>query len=274
MKNPRPVKRAETIFYRMRLYHNWIKRQLLNKYARGASSLLDLCCGKGGDLDKWIDNKIKYVLGYDINSDSIIEAKTRLKEKYVDDDMRVEFRVMDLAKEPIAPQIVGNVPLQFDVVTSMFAFHYMFATEESFETILTTIKNNLKIGGWFIGCLFDNKAVTELLVSNTDGIENDRFESPDGSFRIVRKGPHSRYLFGNRIEVFMNETVLDAPTDEFLVDFDQLVEVFYNEGLILEETSMFDSTYATWKNEYGSDLSPVQQRISFLNRSFVFKRIS
>lgn len=271
MRTPdaRPLKRAETIFYRLRLYHNWVKRQLLNKYASGATSLLDLCCGKGGDLDKWIDNKIKRVVGYDINADSIAQAKARLREKYLEDDMKIHFKVQDLAKEPVVQEITSEGPLQFDVVTSMFAFHYMFATEESFETILTSIKNNLKVGGCFIGCLFDNKAVTALLNAKTNGTS---FESSDGSFKIIRKNSPTRYLFGNKIEVFMNETVLDEPTDEFLVDFDQLVEVFANEGLILEETSMFDAGYSTWKAEYGDDLSATQQSISFLNRSFVFRR--
>ncbi len=270
----RPLKRAETVFYRLRLYHNWIKRQVLNKYAGGVASLLDLCCGKGGDLDKWISGKIKYVVGYDINAESIREAKTRLAEKYLDDNMRVEFRVQDLSKEPVSQEMIKAEnneasPLSFDVVTSMFAFHYMFATEESFETILTSIKNNLKVGGYFIGCLFDNKAVTEMMGPNGS------FESADGSFKIVRKTPPTRYLFGNRIEVFMNETVLDLPTDEFLVDFDQLVEVFHNEGLVLEETSMFDVGYSAWREEYGNgnELSAVQQKISFLNRYFVFKRV-
>lgn len=263
----RPLKRAETVFYRLRLYHNWVKRQLLNKYANRVTSLLDLCCGKGGDLDKWIANRIKYVVGYDINAQSVAEARARLQEKYTDDDMKVQFKVQDLSKEPITQEINPLGALHFDVVTSMFAFHYMFATEESFETILASIKNNLKVGGCFIGCLFDNKAVTAFLGANSS------FESSDGAFKLIRKSQPSRYLFGNRIEVFMNETVLDAPTDEFLVDFDQLVEVFRNEGLILEETSMFDVGYSAWTAEYGSDLSSTQQRISFLNRYFVFRRV-
>jgi hypothetical protein len=199
-----------------------------------------------------------------------------LKEKYLDDDMRVEFRVQDLAKLVVPPLTndADSAPILFDVVTSMFAFHYMIATEDSFETILTSIKNNLKVGGVFIGCLFDSIAVNKLLEdSKKNGSHNNCFESADGSFRITRKTAPTRYFFGNRIEVFMNETVLDQPTDEFLVDFDQLVEVFQNEGLILEETSMFDVGYLAWSSEYGHDLSLEQQRISFLNRSFVFRRV-
>lgn len=258
----RPVKRSESIFYKMRIYHNWIKRNLISKYAKNAASLLDLSCGKGGDLDKWIANRIKYVIGYDINAESVKEAQFRLNEKYLDDNMKVDFRVLDLAQNVIP---LGT--FKFDVVTSMFAFHYMFAAENTFRTILATIKNNLKIGGYFLGCLFDNQAVDNLLGGSRC------YESEDGSFIMARKTTPTQTLFGNEIEVFMNETVLDEPTSEYLVDFPRLVEVLNNEGLSLVESSMFDKDHEIWKSRTGDNLSDTEKSISFLNRTFVFKRI-
>jgi hypothetical protein len=47
-------------------FHNKVKRLLLYRFAGGKDRLLDLACGRGGDLLKWIDCKLKYVRGYDI----------------------------------------------------------------------------------------------------------------------------------------------------------------------------------------------------------------
>ena len=59
-------------------FHNYIKRKFINKYS--GTKLLDLASGKSGDLLKWRDNpKIKNVVGYDINSESIKEGKRRYR---------------------------------------------------------------------------------------------------------------------------------------------------------------------------------------------------
>jgi mRNA (guanine-N7-)-methyltransferase len=47
-------------------YHNTVKRLLLRQFASDKERLLDLACGRGGDLLKWIDCGLKYVRGYDI----------------------------------------------------------------------------------------------------------------------------------------------------------------------------------------------------------------
>ena len=72
--------RAKSYFYNMRRFHNNVKRQLYDKYTKNIDKLLDLACGKGGDLDKWVSNNIKTVIGYDIDEKSIIEAQRRVRE--------------------------------------------------------------------------------------------------------------------------------------------------------------------------------------------------
>ncbi len=62
---------------RLRTFHNLIKKQLyeqtnlLINYSK-TKSLLDLACGKGGDIQKWLLlNNIKYILEVDYNIESI-----------------------------------------------------------------------------------------------------------------------------------------------------------------------------------------------------------
>lgn len=39
----------------LKRFHNDIKRKLISRFARDAGCLLDLACGRGGDIWKWID---------------------------------------------------------------------------------------------------------------------------------------------------------------------------------------------------------------------------
>ncbi|KAL6976203.1 mRNA (guanine-N(7))-methyltransferase, partial [Sarracenia purpurea var. burkii] len=50
-----------------------IKSVLIQLYARRGDAVLDLACGKGGDLIKWDKAKIGYYVGIDIAEGSDIE---------------------------------------------------------------------------------------------------------------------------------------------------------------------------------------------------------
>ena len=55
----------------LKRYHNKIKRMLIQRFAKDCSALLDLACGRGGDLMKWVDAGVKYVRGYDIAAEEV-----------------------------------------------------------------------------------------------------------------------------------------------------------------------------------------------------------
>ena len=48
-----------------------------SRFAHGAGSLLDLACGRGGDIWKWIDAGITVVKGIDLSPGEIEEARKR-----------------------------------------------------------------------------------------------------------------------------------------------------------------------------------------------------
>ncbi|CAL5405716.1 unnamed protein product [Camellia sinensis] len=52
--------------------NNWIKSVLIQLYARRGDAVVDLGCGKGGDLIKWDKAKIGYYVGIDIAEGSVI----------------------------------------------------------------------------------------------------------------------------------------------------------------------------------------------------------
>ncbi|KAJ4982100.1 hypothetical protein NE237_032937 [Protea cynaroides] len=57
--------------------NNWIKSVLIQLYARRGDFVLDLACGKGGDLIKWDKVKVGYYVGIDIAEGSIEDCRTR-----------------------------------------------------------------------------------------------------------------------------------------------------------------------------------------------------
>lgn len=59
--------------------NNFIKSlQIQNAVDRRKDlSVLDLCCGTGGDLQKWERSKIAHYVGSDLSSKSVIEAQAR-----------------------------------------------------------------------------------------------------------------------------------------------------------------------------------------------------
>jgi len=151
------------------------------KFCFRKERLLDVGCGRGGDIAKWIDAKIGYVKGLDLSPGSIKEAEDRLRccsptnnhHKFL-----IRFYMTD--KKTGAPKsnvrlvaefaVNGELgakefrdTLPYDCITSMFTLHYFFESEASLKQLLHNVSVNLKPGGIFFGCVPDGKRVLEAL---------------------------------------------------------------------------------------------------------------
>lgn len=236
------------IFTNIRKFHNKIKYSILKNYAQNSNKLLDLACGKGGDLLKYKTLHIKQVNNYDINQESILEAKKRFKNLHI--KKRWSFTVMDLSTNALS-----SPKIRYDVISCMFAFHYFFQNHKTFNTILKTINNNIKKNGYFIGTIFDNKKLKDWKLNN------DHF--------YIKWHKRTNSLFGNEIEVYMEDSVLNTPTIEYIIDFDKFVGIMEKHGYTLIESYTFNNL---WFLE-PTPLSSYEQQISYLNRYFVFQKL-
>lgn len=253
------MERSRTFYYNLRRFHNWIKRGLINRYFAN-SIVLDLASGKGGDMNKWIDANVMQVEGYDIDVPSVLEARRRLASTDTK-NTGINYHVQDLSKHVVTEY----GPQRFDVVSSMFAFHYFFEGESSLLTILDSIDNNLKVGGYFVCCLFDGDLIEAKLKSGS-------FKTPN--FRITKKSQHTFQPYGNKIGVLMRETVLDEEMDEYIVHPKDLIGILQWWGLELVETKSFDDMYKEWSSQDRRNrLNQFEEEVSFLNRYYVFKRV-
>ncbi|GFR40878.1 hypothetical protein Agub_g1529, partial [Astrephomene gubernaculifera] len=225
--------RSEGPAQELKHFHNHVKRQLIWRFAHKQDRLLDLCCGRGGDLQKWKDTQIKYVKGLDISEREVEEARRRfaeLVERRRGGNLRCEFEAVDwLGERPYEDPGAG--PASYGVVTCMFALHYFFVSESSLRMFLHNVASNLRTGGYFLGTLPSGHRVQELLAG--------RGELHTPMLRLVRrwKDPGRPAPFGSAYTCDIADTVtssLEGATEgslEFLVDLPTLERCAAEAGL-------------------------------------------
>lgn len=185
-------------------------------FKREPLRVLDLGCGKGGDLQKYHRNeKVGLVVGVDIADISIEQCKERYKSLRQSKDRKFkgEFFVADLTRTDINARLKElSCDEKFHITSSQFSLHYSF---ESFEQAVRYISNaadNLIKYGLFIGTYPDGPKLLKLArESRTPGtyevgdVLKVRFEQED------LKNPRP---FGTKYHFKLKE-VVDCP--EFLV---------------------------------------------------------
>ena len=64
----------------LRNFNNWIKSVLIQKYIQTGDKVLDLGCGKGGDLMKYENKKILSLVGCDVSKGTFMTKIESLKD--------------------------------------------------------------------------------------------------------------------------------------------------------------------------------------------------
>ena len=321
------AKRDNFIVRKLNSFHNiYIKSELLlQKTLRKGDSLLDLACGRGGDIKKWVMNKAGWVLGVDYNLENITASKDGIYGRYL--DMKITSKgqlppmifvqgdstrsikdatsgVTDFDKGILrtlygsaagatdalaaVEAMKGQASKGFDVVSCMFAIHYMFKDRDSVDGFLSNVADNLKIGGYFIGCCFDGDAVHRLLATLPEGgVKTGRDKDTD--IWSIRRGydnavvdvlPASDEGLGKAIDVFYYS--IGEEHREYLVSFEYLTRRMATLGCELlnpaelatlglsHSTNMFGESHKMTGAAY--NMSKSLKEFSFLNRWFIFRR--
>lgn len=184
-------------------FHNkYIKDMLLLKTAlRTGKNIIDVACGKGGDMWKWINNGARYVLGIDYAGVNITNPKDGAYRRYLEAKQKVHHRIPNIAfvignsarrivngeagANPQESDILrsifgkenpqGSLPPYIervmagtfqggaDVAACMFALHYFFESPATLDGFITNLSETVKPNGLFVGCCFDGDNVFKLL---------------------------------------------------------------------------------------------------------------
>ena len=186
---------------------------------------------------------------------------------------------------------------KFDVCSIQFAVHYMFEDKKKLYNFAKNVSDMTSIGSYFIGTCYDGKKVYDLL-KNINYNESSEIYKNGNKIWSIRKKYQDDYesflendedSLGFKISVFQES--INKEFDEYLVNFDYFEKVMNDNGFVLDEefalsdvefkaNEDFESIYNKIYNinkgsKYNNrKMSEQEKKISFLNKCFVFKKIS
>ncbi|XP_026205599.1 mRNA cap guanine-N7 methyltransferase [Anabas testudineus] len=231
--------RSQSRIFFMRNFNNWLKSVLIGEIleqVRGAGSrqisVLDLGCGKGGDLLKWRRGGISHLVCADMAAVSVEQCQIRYEEmkrkSFVNEKIfTAQFIAADCAKDELSEKL-DDPELMFDICSCQFVYHYSFETEQKANMMLRNACERLKPGGFFIGTTPDAYELVKRLEAS------DSLSFGNKVFKVSFQSKGSYPLFGCQYH-FSLEDVVNVP--EFLVYFPLFEHMAkrYNMRLVLKQ---------------------------------------
>ena len=247
-------------------FHNkYIKNEILLKTAlRTGKNILDVACGKGGDLWKWINNGARYVIGIDYAGENITNPKDGAYRRYLETKQKVQhvpniaFAIGNSSKRIVTGEAGANqqekdilrsifgkenpqgaLPSYIekimagtfiggaDIVACMFALHYFFESETTLTGFLQNLTDTVKPGGLFIGCCFDGQRIFNLLRNKRLHETITRTERDVNIWSITKEYEQNEFLADESsigMAIDVEFISIGSKYREYLVCFDYLVE--------------------------------------------------
>lgn len=257
---PSRARRAAGPAADMKRVHNDFKRSLLVEHASSANFLVDIGCGRGGDLQKWVAVGVKRALGVDVSEAQVDEAEKR-RTALGAAAAGYGFEVTDRGLG-----VLDDVPDGCaDVVTSMFSLNYFFGAEESASRLVREVARILRPGGKFVGVCADGREVATLLrsASAVDADASPAFSLESLSGASIDDG------FGAGYALRIADTVLDGEDESGPVEY----AVHHADLLRLARDSGLAPVSGGWrKPAFERVKDPGFRRVSMLYTSFAFVR--
>lgn len=257
--------RTKSPIIKLRNFNNIIKYILLGEFCKpvGGSPFryLDLCCGKGGDLNKMEFIKVDEYIGIDISDASIREAfsrydrnKVHFKSKFGNhrDSRKYNFQsffatgdlftysIPDIL-EPNFPGIIDNV-FPVDLVSIQFSLHYAFASEEKIKCLINNVTKSLKPGGKFVGTMpssdfIKHKIQKEMRPDATDFLFGNDLYQVKFHERPPEDGDFNDQPYGRGYNYSLTDAIDDVP--EYVVPFETFRRICEDNQLVLKVKKNF-----------------------------------
>ncbi|KAF5391324.1 hypothetical protein D9757_002065 [Collybiopsis confluens] len=274
--NSRPevgvLQRQDSPIIGLKNFNNWVKSVLISKFAHPAlasstvctqrtkGKVLDLGCGKGGDLTKWSKAKISEYAGADIAAISVEQAQERWESLRVNSRFHASFAPYDFCTQDLEDVFPSQVLAHpFDVVSSQFCIHYAFEKEETVRKMLRNVSRFLRPGGAFIGTIPN----AEQLLDRLRELPPEREDLSFGNavYKVCFETREHQGSYGHKYRFFLRDAVEDVP--EFLVHWDNFVSMAAEYDLHPVYKEEFHDVFSEHQDH--SDFGPLMLRMKVVD---------
>ncbi|KAJ7219098.1 mRNA capping enzyme-domain-containing protein [Mycena pura] len=226
----------------LKSFNNWVKSVLISRFAHpalasskvvgrgsraGRGKVLDMGCGKGGDLIKWANARVAEYFGVDIAAVSIDQARSRWQQRR-NHSFDATFASLDCYTEPLTKAFIpAKLATPFDVVSMQFCMHYAFESIQKARCMLENVSRWLRPGGTFIGTIPN----AEQLIQNLENLPPDAPDLKFGNsvYSIRFEDRVHKPLFGHKYWFYLQDAVENVP--EYIVKWDNFVQMAAEYGL-------------------------------------------
>ena len=251
-------------------FHNlYVKKMLITKTSRPGDTLIDLACGKGGDLSKWIDARLSFVFGVDLSKDNIENNINGACARYLNNKKTIKTmpsalfvignschnirsgEAMETEKaKQITASVFGNAPKNeslgkgvtahygigdegFNVTSCQFALHYFFKRTDILHQFIQNVVEGTKVGGYFIGTCYDGKRIFNMLKGKHKHEEVELYHNKSKLWGVTKL--YSKDTFDDDhssvgYEIKVFQETINQKISEYLVNFDYLIRIMENYG--------------------------------------------
>jgi len=264
----------------LRDFHNlYVKNILINNTLQPGQTLIDYACGKGGDLPKWINTNLSFILGIDLSKDNIEnridgacarylnycykftsipkalfltgnssvnikngEAFFTEKSKYIAKAIFGEGTKNEITLGKGVYKNYGIAKNGFNVSSIQFALHYMFENETIAHNFFKNIAQCTAINGYFIGACYDGKRVFDMLQTLEEGESKSLFKNQTKIWEITKRYVNTEF---NDDESCLGYAIdifqesINKTFREYLVNFNYLIRLMENYGFVLLNVSEY-----------------------------------
>lgn len=251
----------------MRKYHNHIKQEILNNELPINSTILDIGSGRGGDLMKWEQARVKNVVVVEPNNTNLKELNRRKPLNY-----NPNLHIINGGAESsvLIKNVLEGENLTLDATVAFFSLTFFFEDKSKLKSLINTI-DLLPDRGKFIGIVMDGLKVEELLnkVREEENIPpNEGSYYDTESFVIEQINKFKDRCCGNKIEVEINDSdsMVKDKYEEYLFYFNYFEKYMREKGFVLLNQGFLND------GDMFDHLSKDAKTFSSLNRVFVFQK--
>jgi hypothetical protein len=257
----------------LRDFHNlYIKSLLINKLSKIGHSLIDYAVGKGGDIPKWINSNLQFVLGIDLNKDNIENrldgacarylnyankfttipralflngnSSTNIRSGAAFHNEKNKQIIQALFGEGAKNEVLlgrgvynnyGIAKNGFNISSIQFALHYMFENQETLKEFIKNLAQCTALEGYFIGTCYDGHKIFSMLNNSKKDESISIFKNEKKIWQITKS--YNKQQFSDDetclgYAIDIYQETINKTFREYLVNFKYLTRILENYGFV------------------------------------------